>query len=166
MKFSPSFLDELRARVPVSDVVRQKVKLKKQGREWRGLSPFNAEKTPSFYVNEQKGFFHDFSSGKSGDGIAFLMETEGISFPEAVEKLAGMAGLPMPVETSEEREYDRKRASLTEVVLAISMAAGSIFGAPNEVEELEHIEVAVEYIDEAIETVLTESAPGPGPPVP
>jgi DNA primase len=116
MKFSPSFLDELRARVPVSDVVRQKVKLKKQGREWRGLSPFNAEKTPSFYVNDQKGFFHDFSSGKSGDGIAFLMETEGISFPEAVEKLAGMAGLPMPVETSEEREYDRKRASLTEVM--------------------------------------------------
>jgi RHS repeat-associated protein len=58
------------------------------------------------------------------------------------------------------------RASLTEVVLAISMAAGSIFGAPNEVEELEHIEVAVEYIDEAIETVLTETAPGPGPPPP
>ncbi len=116
MKFSPSFLDELRARVPVSEVVRQKVKLKKQGREWRGLSPFNAEKTPSFYVNDQKGFFHDFSSGKSGDGIAFLMETEGISFPEAVEKLAGMAGLPMPVETTEQRESDRKRASLTEIM--------------------------------------------------
>ncbi len=116
MKFTPSFLEELRARVPVSEVVRQKVKLKKQGREWRGLSPFNAEKTPSFYVNDQKGFFHDFSSGKSGDGIAFLMETEGISFPEAVEKLAAMAGLPMPVETTEQRESDRKRASLTEIM--------------------------------------------------
>jgi DNA primase len=116
MRFPPSFLDEIRARVPVSEVVRQKVKLKKQGREWRGLSPFNAEKTPSFYVNDQKGFFHDFSSGKNGDAIAFLMETEGISFPEAVERLAAMAGLPMPLETPEQQESERKRASLTEVL--------------------------------------------------
>lgn len=112
MRFSPSFLDEIRARVPVSEVVRQKVKLKKEGREWRGLSPFNAEKTPSFYVNDQKGFFHDFSSGKHGDGFAFLMETEGLSFPEAVERLAALAGLPMPVESPEEREQDARRATL------------------------------------------------------
>lgn len=116
MRFSPSFLDEIRARVPVSQVVAQKVKLKKQGREWRGLSPFNAEKTPSFYVNDQKGFFHDFSSGKHGDGFTFLMETEGLSFPEAVERLAAMAGLPMPVETRDSREADEKRASLSEVL--------------------------------------------------
>jgi len=115
MRFSPSFLDEIRTRVPVSEVVRKKVRLTKQGREWRGLSPFNAEKTPSFYVNDQKGFFHDFSSGKHGDGFAFLMETEGLSFPEAVERLAGLAGLPMPVETREQREQDEKRASLTEI---------------------------------------------------
>ncbi|WP_424361552.1 DNA primase [Methylocystis parvus] len=112
MRFSPSFLDEIRARVPVSEVVRQKVKLKKEGREWRGLSPFNAEKTPSFYVNDQKGFFHDFSSGKHGDGFAFLMETEGLSFPEAVERLAALAGLSMPVETREQREEDQRRATL------------------------------------------------------
>jgi DNA primase len=116
MRFSPAFLDEIRARIPVSDVVRQKVKLQKQGREWRGLSPFNAEKTPSFYVNDQKGFFHDFSSGKHGDGFAFLMESEGLSFPEAVERLAGLAGLPMPVESREQREQDEKRASLGEVL--------------------------------------------------
>jgi DNA primase len=116
MRFTPSFLDEIRARVPVSEVVRQKVKLKKEGREWRGLSPFNAEKTPSFYVNDQKGFFHDFSSGKSGDAITFLIETEGISFPEAVERLAAMAGLPLPVESPEQRESERKRASVTEVM--------------------------------------------------
>ncbi len=115
MRFSPSFLDEIRARIPVSEVVRQKVKLKKEGREWRGLSPFNAEKTPSFYVNDQKGFFHDFSSGKHGDAIGFLMETEGISFPEAVERLAAMAGVPLPLETPQQRESDRNRASLTEV---------------------------------------------------
>lgn len=112
MRFSPSFLDEIRARVPVSDVVRQKVKLKKEGREWRGLSPFSAEKTPSFYVNDQKGFFHDFSSGKHGDGFAFLMETEGLTFPEAVERLAALAGLAMPVETPEERQQDARRATL------------------------------------------------------
>lgn len=104
----------------MSDVVRPKVALKKQGREWRGLSPFNVEKTPSFYVNDQKGFFHDFSSGKHGDGFNFLMETEGVSFPEAVERLAVMAGLPLPVETTEQREQDEKRATLAE---ALELAA-------------------------------------------
>ena len=116
MRFSPAFLDEIRARVPVSEVVRKKVKLSKQGREWRGLSPFNAEKTPSFYVNDQKGFFHDFSSGKHGDGFTFLMETEGLSFPEAVERLATLAGLSMPVETKEQRAAEEKRATLTDAL--------------------------------------------------
>ncbi|MGI9231771.1 MAG: CHC2 zinc finger domain-containing protein, partial [Methylocystis sp.] len=116
MRFSPAFLDEIRARVPVSEVVRKKVKLSKQGREWRGLSPFNAEKTPSFYVNDQKGFFHDFSSGKHGDGFTFLMETEGLSFPEAVERLAMLAGLSMPVETKEQRDAEEKRATLTDAL--------------------------------------------------
>jgi DNA primase len=116
MRFSPSFLDEIRARVPVSAVVGQKVKLKKEGPEWRGLSPFQAEKTPSFYVNDRKGFYKDFSSGKHGDGFTFLMETEGISFPEAVERLAAMAGLALPVETPEAREAEQRRASLTEVL--------------------------------------------------
>ena len=96
MRFSPSFLDEIRARLPVSEVARQRVRLKKEGREWRGLSPFNPEKTPSFFVNDQKGFFHDFSSGKHGDAFKFVMDTEGVSFPEAVERLAAMAGLPLP----------------------------------------------------------------------
>ena len=77
-------------------MVGQRVKLKKAGREWRGLSPFNAEKTPSFYVNDQKQFYHDFSSGKNGNIFDFLMETEGLTFPEAVERLAGEAGLDLP----------------------------------------------------------------------
>src|ERR1700746_2275148 len=96
MRFTPQFLDELRARLSVSEVVGKRVKLKKAGREWRGLSPFQQEKTPSFYVNDQKGFYHDFSSGKHGDIIAFVMETEGVTFPEAVERLASLAGLAMP----------------------------------------------------------------------
>src|SRR5450631_2459283 len=116
MKFPPSFLDEIRARLPVSEVVGKRVKLRKQGREWAGLSPFNAEKTPSFFVNDQKGFYHDFSADRNGDIFTFLMETEGLSFPEAVERLAGMAGLPMPVQSREADEQDKKRASLHEVL--------------------------------------------------
>ncbi len=120
MKFPPAFLDEIRARLPVSEVVARRVKLRKQGREWAGLSPFNAEKTPSFFVNDQKGFFHDFSSGKHGDIFTFVSETEGLSFPEAVERLAGMAGVPMPRQTSQEAEQEKKRASLLDV---LAMAA-------------------------------------------
>src|ERR1700746_1877514 len=96
MAFPPQFLDELRARLPVSEVVGRRVKLRKAGREWKALSPFNQEKTPSFTVNDQKGFFHDFSSGKHGDIFDFVMETEGLTFPEAVHGLAGMAGVPVP----------------------------------------------------------------------
>ena len=116
MKFPPEFLDEIRARLPVSEVAGTRVKLRKEGREWRGLSPFTAEKTPSFFVNDQKGFFHDFSSGKHGDAFAFLMETEGLTFPEAVERLAGMAGLPMPRLSQAEAVQDKKRASLIDVM--------------------------------------------------
>src|SRR5215470_18593314 len=96
MRFSPSFLDELKARLPVSEVVGRRVKLKKSGREWKGLSPFNKEKTASFFVNDQKQAWFDFSSGKNGSIFDFLMQTEGLSFPEAVERLAAQAGLPLP----------------------------------------------------------------------
>jgi DNA primase len=116
MKFPTDFLDEIRARIPVSQVVGARVKLRKTGREFSGLSPFNAEKTPSFTVNDQKGFYHDFSSGKHGDIFTFLMEVEGLSFPEAVERLAGAAGVPMPARTREGEEREQKRASLHEVL--------------------------------------------------
>src|SRR3981081_2814234 len=96
MRFPPQFLDELRARLPVSDVVGRRVKLKKAGREWKGLSPFNKERSPSFFVNDQKGFYHDFSSGKHGDIFGFVMDTEGVTFPEAVERLAPPAGAAGP----------------------------------------------------------------------
>ena len=107
MKFTPEFLEEIRARVPVSQVVGTRVKLRKEGREWRGLSPFNAEKTPSFYVNDQKQFYHDFSSGKHGNIFSFLMEVEGLRFPEAVERLAAMAGWEMPRATPEAQARDK-----------------------------------------------------------
>jgi DNA primase len=116
MRFPPSFLDEIRQRLPVSEVVGRRVKLKKQGREWRGLSPFNAEKTPSFFVNDQKGSFFDFSSGKNGDIFKFVMETEGLSFPEAVEQLAGQAGLAMPKVSAEEVQRAEKAKTLYDVM--------------------------------------------------
>src|ERR1700684_1015514 len=116
MKFPPEFLDEIRARLPVSEVAGTRVKLRREGREWRGLSPFSAEKTPSFFVNDQKGFFHDFSSGKHGDAFAFLMETEGLTFPEAVERLANMAGLPMPRPSPADAAQEKKRANLQQPI--------------------------------------------------
>jgi DNA primase len=118
MKFSDSFLDEIRARLPVSQVVSRRVPLKRAGREWKGLSPFNREKTPSFTVNDQKGFYHCFSSGKHGDIFTFLMETEGLSFPEAVEKLASEAGLPLPKPDPQFERADRERLGLLDALEA------------------------------------------------
>ncbi len=116
MRFSPQFLDELRARLPVSEVVGRRVKLRKAGREWRGLSPFNKEKTPSFFVNDQKAMWFDFSSGKNGNIFDFVMQTEGVSFPEAVERLAGQAGVPMPVMTREAQAHEERRKTLYDIV--------------------------------------------------
>ena len=116
MRFPPSFLEEIRARLPASAVVGRRVKLRKQGREFAGLSPFNQEKTPSFFVNDAKGKWFDFSAGKNGDIFTFLMETDGLSFPEAVERLAGEAGVPMPARDPEAEKREEARASLHEVL--------------------------------------------------
>src|SRR5437588_7696251 len=116
MRFPAQFLDELRARLPVSDVVGRRVKLKKRGREWVGLSPFNQEKTPSFTVNDQKGFFHDFSSGKHGNIFDFVMETEGVTFPEAVERLASIVGVPVPKLSKEAEAREERRKTLHDVI--------------------------------------------------
>ncbi len=116
MRFTPQFLDELRARLPVSEVVGRRVKLKKAGREYKGLSPFQQEKSPSFTVNDQKGFYHDFSSGKHGDIISFLMETEGVGFTEAVERLASMAGLALPAATPDAARQEQRRKTLHDVM--------------------------------------------------
>ena len=96
VRFDDRFLDEIKSRLRLSDVIGKTVKLRRQGREYVGLSPFTKERTPSFFVNDDKGFFHDFSSGKHGDLISFLQETERLTFVEAVERLAGEAGVPLP----------------------------------------------------------------------
>lgn len=95
-RFTDQFLDELRERVPVSAIAGRKVELKRRGAEWVGFSPFNKEDTASFTVNDDKGFWHDFSSGKHGDVFGFLQDAEGLDFPEAVEEVARVAGIPLP----------------------------------------------------------------------
>src|ERR1700719_114301 len=116
MRFTPQFLDELRARLPVSEVVGRRVKLKRAGKEWKGLSPFQQEKSPSFTVNDQKGFYHDFSSGKHGDIISFVMETDGVGFTEAVERLAAMAGVALPAATPDAARQEQRRKTLHDVM--------------------------------------------------
>jgi DNA primase len=116
MRFSPQFLDELRARLPVSEVVGRRVKLRKAGREWKGLSPFNQEKTPSFFVNDQKMAWFDFSSGKNGSIFDFVMMTEGLTFPEAVERLATQAGMVLPKVDLAEEARDHRRKTLNDIV--------------------------------------------------
>ena len=118
MRFSNSFLEEIRARLPASVVVGKRVRLKKKGREFSGLSPFNQEKTPSFFVNDSKGRWFDFSAGKNGDIFTFVMETEGLSFREAVERLAGEAGVPLPQRDAEAEAREKERATLYDVTRA------------------------------------------------
>lgn len=133
-RFTPDFLDELKARLRPSTVIGRYVKLKKQGNEWAGLSPFTKEKTPSFFVNDQKGFYHCFSSGKHGDVIAFLQETQRLSFHEAVERLAEEAGLPLPAESPGEAERAEKAKGLAEACAAAAVFfSKSLHRAPGRV---------------------------------
>lgn len=117
MAFPPGFLDELRARISLSDIVGRKVSLKRRsGSEYAGLCPFHNEKTPSFTVNDKKGFFHCFGCGEHGDAISFVTKTEGLGFPDAVEKLAREANLPVPRATPQERERAERASTLQQVV--------------------------------------------------
>lgn len=110
------FLDELRSRLSIADIIGQKVKLTKRGREYTGLCPFHHEKTPSFTINESKGFYHCFGCGAHGDIVRFVMESDGLPFIEAVKKLADKAGLQMPAFSKESQEQSQKRKSLYEIM--------------------------------------------------
>ncbi|MGE3710352.1 MAG: DNA primase, partial [Hyphomicrobiaceae bacterium] len=116
MKYPPHLLDDIRARISVSHVVSRKVALKRAGREYKGLSPFKVEKTPSFTVNDQKGFYHCFATGEHGDIFTFLMKTEGLSFPEAVEQLAAEAGVALPKPEPQDRQREDQRSRLLQLL--------------------------------------------------
>ena len=115
------FLDEIRAKVPLVDVVGARVKLVRKGREYTGLCPFHNEKTPSFTVNEAKGFYHCFGCGAHGDVIKFEMEAGGLPFMDAVTKLANRAGIPIPKFSKENEEEAKHRSSWYEIM---DLAAG------------------------------------------
>ncbi len=118
MAFPPGFLDELRGRISLPGLVSRQVKLERRGREFAGLCPFHTEKTPSFYVVEDKNFFHCFGCGAHGDAIGFVMRADNLDFLEAVEKLAGEAGLAVPQSTPEEREKAQRQKTLLETLEA------------------------------------------------
>ncbi len=124
MAFPPQFLDELRNRLSIAEVIQKRVRLQKRGREYSGLCPFHNEKSPSFTVSEEKGFFHCFGCGAHGDVVGFVMRAEGLSFPEAVERLAEQAGLQVPKASPE----DRARAERHATLLGVMEAAAVWFG--------------------------------------
>jgi DNA primase len=120
MALPPAFLDELRARTPLHALIGRKTRLARNGRNWKGCCPFHNEKTPSFYVYEDH--FHCFGCAAHGDAISFLMRAEGASFPEAVERLAGEAGLEVPKATPQQAAREARARDLHGVLAAAAAA--------------------------------------------
>ena len=116
MSVPPEFIEDLRQRVPLSDLIGKRVKLVRKGRRFSGLCPFHSEKTPSFSVVDDQGFYHCFGCGAHGDAISFLRETDGLAFMEAVERLAGMAGLAVPRSTPEDPQRTRQRKAALDIL--------------------------------------------------
>ena len=116
MTLSPAFLDELRARTVLSAVIAPSVKLLRAGREWKACCPFHNEKTPSFTVNDDKGFYHCFGCGAHGDVIRFLTDNRGMQFMDAVKELAAKAGLDVPAPDPRAQERAERASTLTDVM--------------------------------------------------
>jgi len=139
MQFPPSFLDEIRTRLRTSEVVKRKVSLKQHGHEFQGCCPFHKEKTPSFTVSDEKGFYHCFGCNAHGDIVKFVMETENLPFPDAVKTLADMAGVPMPVVSPQMVQRQKTQQSLYEM-----MEMACKFFEDN----LPNAKIAVDYINQ------------------
>jgi len=117
---SPQWLDELRARTTLSSVIMPSVKLIRAGREWKACCPFHNEKTPSFTVNDDKGFYHCFGCGAHGDAIRFLTDNRGMPFMDAIKELAAKAGMDVPALDPLVRERAERVASLTDVMAEVA----------------------------------------------
>ncbi|WP_073976034.1 DNA primase [Erythrobacter donghaensis] len=118
MAITPQWKDELRARITLSTLVQRSVKLTRAGREWKGCCPFHEEKTPSFYVNDQKQFYHCFGCGAHGDAISWMVDNQGLQFMDAVKELAAMAGMEVPAPDPVMAKRAEQRASLIDVTEA------------------------------------------------
>src|SRR5258705_12380235 len=113
---SPAWLDELRARTVLSAVIAPSVKLIRAGREWKACCPFHNEKTPSFTVNDDKGFYHCFGCGRHGDAIRFLTDQRGMPFMDAGKELAAKAGLDVPAPDAQAKEHADRGSSLHDLI--------------------------------------------------
>ncbi|TVQ83330.1 MAG: DNA primase [Micavibrio sp.] len=118
MSYPKQFLEEIRTRVPLSDVIGKRVRIQRAGREFKACCPFHKEKTPSFTINDQKGFYHCFGCGAHGDVINFVMEHDGMGFPDAVKFLAAQAGIEVPEQTPEQKQHYEKRDRAAELLEA------------------------------------------------
>lgn len=112
MSFSPRFVQDLRDRLTLSEIIGRRVKLARAGREFKGCCPFHREKSPSFYVNDEKQFYHCFGCGAHGDAVGFVMQHDNLSFPEAIESLATQAGMEVPKQSAPDKEYAKKEKGL------------------------------------------------------
>ena len=115
-----SFIDELTARADIVELIGSRVELKKAGREYRACCPFHNEKTPSFWVSPQKQFYHCFGCGAHGTALGFLMEYDKLSFPEAIEELAGRLGLDVPREASSQPDNSGSTQPLYDLNLKVA----------------------------------------------
>lgn len=120
MSLSPDFLDELRARTSLSGLIGRSVKLTRAGREWKACCPFHKEKTPSFTINDEKGFYHCFGCGAHGDAIRFLTEARGLPFMDAVKELADKAGLEIPAPDLRSQQRAERASGLHQLMEAAS----------------------------------------------
>src|SRR5687767_2743298 len=118
MSLSPQFLDELRARTSLSTLIGRQVKLQRAGREWKACCPFHKEKTPSFTINDEKGFYHCFGCGAHGDAIRFLTEARGLPFMDAVKELADAAGMEVPAPDPRSQQRAERAKDLYDVMEA------------------------------------------------
>jgi DNA primase len=116
VSLSPAFLDEIRSRTTLSTLIAKTVSLKKAGREFKGCCPFHNEKSPSFYVNDDKAFYHCFGCAAHGDAITWMVEQRGLPFMDAVKDLAAAAGLEMPARDARHEEQDRERVILQDIM--------------------------------------------------
>lgn len=118
MSLSPQWLDELRARITLSSVIGRTTKIQKAGREWKACCPFHNEKTPSFTINDEKGFYHCFGCGAHGDVIRWMTDNQGLPFMDAVKELAAQAGMEVPAPDPRAAQAAEQRASLHDVMAA------------------------------------------------
>lgn len=115
MRFPPGFVEQLRDSVQISDVIGKRIPVKRHGHEFQACCPFHKEKTPSFTMNNAKGFYHCFGCGAHGDAVTFVKEFENLSFPEAVERLAQESGIAVPAPSPQAQAAHNKRLSHLEM---------------------------------------------------